>query len=555
MMASSMANHLWQSTAFAAAAWLLTLAFRKNSARMRHWLWFTASVKFLAPFGLLSALGARFGVGKPSLVETQISTAVTQMSEPFASPAYALAAAPTRGISLETVGLAIWAMGGAAIALYWFVRWRRAAAALAATAPLDLGIAVKAFTTRASMEPSVFGIVRPVLLLPEGIAGRLTPEQLRAIIAHELCHVRQRDNLLAAVHTVVEAVFWFHPLVWWIGARLVEERERACDEEVLKQGNDPETYAESILKTCRFCLEAPLAFTTGVTGGDLKRRIEQIMSGGDARSLSRGRKLVLIAAGIAAVAGPIAHGVIHTPLVRAQSLSESGAPKVEVASVKPSKPGQRGFGIIPEAGGKLRTVNTTLKQLLLAGFHLHETQLAGGPDWLDRDHFDILAQAEGHATVSERQLQEMLGSLVIDRFHLKIHREMKQMPFYALTQGKSGAKLKASDKTEGPSIRNRRVITAPGGTMEQLAQLLGWVMGRPVLDRTGLSGRYEYRLEWTPDESNIQGELAPVAPPPGDLNGPSIFVAVQEQLGLKLESGKGPVEILVIDHAEKPSEN
>jgi uncharacterized protein (TIGR03435 family) len=554
MIPSSMANHIWQSTAFAAATWLLTLACKKNSARMRHWLWFTASVKFLVPFGALSAVGARFGVGKPSLVETQISTAVTQMSEPFASPAYALAAAPAPGISLETVALVIWAIGCAAIALHWFFRWRRAAAALATTAPLDLGIGVRAFTTRASVEPSVFGILRPVLLLPEGIAGRLTPEQLRAIIAHELCHVRRRDNLLAAVHTVVEAVFWFHPLVWWIGARLVEERERACDEDVLKLGHDPETYAESILTSCRFHLEAPPAFATGVTGGDLKKRIEQIMNDGAARSLSRSRKLLLTAAGIAAVAAPIVYGVINAPVVRAQSPS-TAAPRAEVASIKPSKPGERGYGIIPEAGGKLRTVNTTLKRLLLASFHLHETQLAGGPDWLDRDHFDIVAQAEGHATLSERQLQDMLGGLVIDRFHLKMHREMKQMPFYALTQGKNGPKLKASDKTEGASIRNRRVITAPGGTMEQLAQLLGWVMGRPVLDRTGLSGRYEYRLEWTPDESNIQGELAPVAPPPGDPNGQSIFVAVQEQLGLKLEAGKGPVEILVIDHAAKPSEN
>jgi uncharacterized protein (TIGR03435 family) len=555
MIYSSIANHLWQSTAFAAATGLLTLAFRKNAARTRHWLWFAASVKFLAPFGMLSAFGARFSVGRPSLVETQISTAVTQMSEPFDPAAYAPVAALTPGISLETVMLAIWAMGCAVIALHWFIRWRRAAALSATTVPLDMGIGVRAFITRTSVEPSVFGIFRPVLLLPEGIAGRLTPEQLRAIVAHELCHIRQRDNLLAAIHTAVEAVFWFHPLVWWIGARLVEERERACDEEVLKLGNDPETYAESILTTCRFHLEAPLAFTTGVTGGDLKKRIEQIMSEGSARSLSRGKRLLLTAAGIAAVAGPIVYGVIDAPLLRAQSPSEEGAPKIEVASIKPSKPGQRGYGIIPEAGGKLRTVNTTLTQLLLAGFHLHKAQLAGGPDWLDRDHFDIVAQAEGRATLSERQLQDMLGSLVTDRFHLKIHREMKQMPFYALMQGKNGSKLKTSDKTEGASIRNRRVITAPGGTMEQLAQLLGWVMGRPVLDRTGLSARYEYRLEWTPDESNIQGELAPVAPPPGDLNGPSIFLAVQEQLGLKLEAGKGPVEILVIDHAEKPSEN
>jgi bla regulator protein blaR1 len=555
MIPSPIANHVWQSTAFAAAAGLLALAFQKNAARTRHWLWFMASVKFLVPFGVLSALGARFGVGRPSLVETQISTAVTQISEPFAPPAYSVAAAPAPGISLETAALTIWAMGCAAILLHWFIRWRRASAALAVTAPLDLGIGIRAFTTRVPVEPSVFGILRPALLLPEGIARRLTPEQLQAIVAHELCHVRQRDNLLAAIHSVVEAVFWFHPLVWWIGARLVEERERACDEEVLKLGNDPETYAESILVTCRFHLETPLAFTTGVTSGDLKRRIEQIMSGGAAQSLTSSRKLLLTAAGIAAVAGPIAYGVIDAPLLRAQSPSEGGVPKVEVATIKPSTPGQRGFAIIPEAGGKVRTQNTTLKQLLLAGFHLHEAQLAGGPDWLDRDRFDIVAQAEGHATLSEWQLGNMFANLVTERFQLKFHRETRQMPYFALTQGKGGSKLKASDKTEGPSIRNRRAITAPGGTMEQLANLLGWVMGRPVLDRTGLGGRYEYHLEWTPDESNIPAEAAPATAVAEDPNGESILVAIQEQLGLKLVAGKGPVEILVIDHAEKPKGN
>ena len=96
-----------------------------------------------------------------------------------------------------------------------------------------------------TLEPSgVFEFFRPVLLLPEGIAERLMREHLAAIVAHELCHVRSRDNLAAAVHMLVEAIFWFHPLVWWIGRRLVDERERACDEEVLRPGSEPEVYAE-----------------------------------------------------------------------------------------------------------------------------------------------------------------------------------------------------------------------------------------------------------------------------------------------------------------------
>src|SRR5678816_2318185 len=124
-----------------------------------------------------------------------------------------------------------------------------------------------------SLEPGVFGIVRPVLLWPRDIETRLDDAQVRAILAHELAHVRRRDNLFAAVHMVVEAIFWFHPLVWWIGSRLVEERELACDEEVLRMGCEPTDYVQGILKVCRFYTESPLPCISGVTGADIKKRL------------------------------------------------------------------------------------------------------------------------------------------------------------------------------------------------------------------------------------------------------------------------------------------
>ena len=157
-------------------------------------------------------------------------------------------------------------------------------------------------SSRALFEPGVFGIFRPVLLLPEGILERLSPLQLQAIIAHELCHVRRRDNLTAAIHMVIESIFWFHPLVWWIGSRLVDERERACDEEVLRQGSEPEVYAEGILNVCRFYVESPISCVSGVTGSDLKKRIEAIMTHRIVRSMGLGRKLILAASCMAAFA-------------------------------------------------------------------------------------------------------------------------------------------------------------------------------------------------------------------------------------------------------------
>jgi TonB family protein len=131
--------------------------------------------------------------------------------------------------------------------------------------------------------------------------------------------VRRRDNLAAAMHMAVEAIFWFHPMVWWLGARLLQERELACDEEVLQLGNSPSIYAESILKTCEFCVGAPLACVSGVTGAELKKRIVRIMTPNLAEKLGRGRKILLASVGVVSVVGPVLFGLWNTPRVRAQS--------------------------------------------------------------------------------------------------------------------------------------------------------------------------------------------------------------------------------------------
>src|SRR5262249_11791149 len=138
------------------------------------------------------------------------------------------------------------------------------------------------------------------------------------VIAHESCHVRRRDNLAVAVHMFVESLFWFHPLVWWIKVRLIDEQERACDEEVLLSGGDAKVYAESILKICRFYLASPLASMSGITGSDLKKRIENIMKCHIGLRLSFTRTALLAIAAGAALVGPIAVGVVHARAGQAQ---------------------------------------------------------------------------------------------------------------------------------------------------------------------------------------------------------------------------------------------
>ena len=320
----TIANHLLQSTVFAVAAGLLTLLLRNNHARTRYWIWLTASIKFLIPFSIFVELGHRLSWSTAPVIAQQpsLQIAIDTIAEPFAPAAVPIhIAAPAPSI-LPTLLLAIWISGSAALLIFWLIRWYRVTATLR--------------TPGARLEPGVFGIVRPVLYLPANIADHLDEAQLKAIVAHEHCHIRNRDNLTAALHSLVEATFWFHPLTWWIGARLIEERERACDEEVVRLGSDPEVYAESILKICKLYLESPLTCVAGISGADLKKRIESIMTNPLLTRLSLTKKALLVAAGALALLTPIAVGILSAPVSRAQQASASALAHFEFADVHSS---------------------------------------------------------------------------------------------------------------------------------------------------------------------------------------------------------------------------
>jgi TonB family protein len=334
---AAIANHLWQSTLFALLAGMATLALRKNPARVRHHLWVAASLKFLVPFSLLMDLGGYLSrLNGSSETQPVFYFVMQKVSQPFSGAAAArglFAASLLRW--LPGIVAVVWLIGFVTVIGLWWVRWRRVRAAIRGAVPVSKGREFEALrrmestgglrkpiafrSSKSTLEPGVFGIVRPLLLWPAGISEHLQDTHLEAILAHEVQHVRRRDNLSASMHMLVEAIFWFHPLVWWLGARLVEECERACDEQVLQLGNQPQIYAESILKTCEFCVPSPLACVSGVTGADLKQRIVRIMTQGSADKLSFLRKLLLATIGIGAVAGPIVLGLMKAPLATAQS--------------------------------------------------------------------------------------------------------------------------------------------------------------------------------------------------------------------------------------------
>jgi beta-lactamase regulating signal transducer with metallopeptidase domain/biotin carboxyl carrier protein len=325
------ANHLWQSTVFAVAAGVLTFVFRKNRAHVRYWLWSGASVKFLVPFTLLMSAGGHLQRARtiPRNVMPAFASTVSLLAEPFPGIS---SAEPMRQSGAEWVFITIagvWACGFAAVACMRLRGWLRIQAALRSSMPLELRAAMPARISPGLLEPGVVGLFRPVLLLPEGIVERLTPGQFEAVLAHELCHARRRDNLTSAIHMAVEAVCWFHPLVWWIGARLLEEREHACDEAVLSLGAAPQEYAEAILNVCKSYIESPLRCVSGVTGSNLKRRMQAILAGRVVRDLNPAKKLALGAAGLLAVTAPIAIGIMHAPATRAQAQQpEAEAPRV-----------------------------------------------------------------------------------------------------------------------------------------------------------------------------------------------------------------------------------
>lgn len=589
----ALADHLWQSTLFGIAAAALTLALRKNSARLRYLIWLAASLKFLLPFSLLAALGGEFAWRHSPAPPTSGLYLIEVAGEPFTRPlpitAPAINAPAPAGTlpHLVPLLLGLWLLGFAAVLLVWMGRWWRISAAIRKSVPLAEGRELSTLRrlenlsgmarpmsillSGASVEPGVFGVIRPVLVWPRSISEHLDDAHLEAVIAHELCHVRRRDNLWAALHMLVEAIFWFHPLVWWIGARLIAERELACDEAVLEFGSQRHTYAESILKVCEFCLSSPLTCVSGVTGSDLKKRMVHIMTDHVVRKLNFTRKLLLWTAACLAIALPIAFGLLSATPGRAES-AVSNAPKFASVSIKPH-PTTAGnimrtkmmMSLNKGSVGAFTADGISARALIQLAYRVQDAQLTGAPDWLNGEKFDISttvdpsleAQLQG-VSEEERGLisQRMLQSLLADQFKLALHQESLELPAYELAVADGGSKLQ---KLDGVSFMHMGMgeLTAHGTPLSLLTDQLSVRLGHPVLDKTGLTGNYAFSLHWTPDADEVarlqRNTLEPAANPLPASSAPPLLTAIQEQLGLTLQPVTTRVQVLVIDHVEQPS--
>lgn len=586
-------NHLWQSTVFAVVAGLLAIALRRNRASVRCGLWLAASVKFLTPFAALAAFGSLLPLRTVApAARGELTIAIEMAGSPFSpagsravmlvNPAQAAARAHSVLAHFVPAALALtWLCGFLACLSLWLVRWARIAKQARRADPVTGGRELEALRrveqthgargpltlriTAGSLEPGVFGIFRPVLLWPAGISAHLDDEQMEAILAHEVAHVRRRDNLTAALNMLVQAVFWFHPLVWWLGARMVDERERACDEEVVTAGSNPEVYADGLLRACRFCVESPLACVAGVTGADLKNRVVRIVTQPPARRLGPAGKLLLGTAAVAAVAVPMACGMMHPVTLDRLTQIRRPLPQFTVISIRRDRSAgtMRLIRFTPEG---LTASNVPLQELMSEAYGVHDAQIEGAPAWARTEGFDVNARIRSgiggaSAGLTPDDRRQMLRRMLADHFALRLHSENRTMPVYFLVVDKGGAKLartkdssRSTSEIERPDKRFFGVrsplpgeLRGSGTPVSVLVRTLAMqpeLGGLPVVDRTGLGKAYDWTLRWSPD-GEPGADIAGLASAPADL-----FAALEQQLGLKLEPGRTQMPILVIDHID-----
>jgi bla regulator protein blaR1 len=601
--AGPLLDHLWQSTWFAAACGLLALALRRHEARLRTTLWSASIVKFLVPSAALAALGDRLNVwSRADVPPTRpgVAFVADALAQPFTQARFAPPSPVPQpsGWATDTVVaivVSIWAVGTVGLIARWIVRWVRLRAVVRRAEPAGSGRELDIFRraqqgdrrlahvslalTDQPLGPGVAGSVWPVVLWPRGMSERLSDEEMASVFAHELCHVRRRDNLVSAGCRAVEALFWFHPAVWVLGRRLQEEREQACDEGVLA-ATPPHVYAEALVKTCQFHLDAPLTCGAGGTPSTFSGRIARILRRGASRRaptwLRRGFATGMLGAfvlpvAIAAFMPPDLVGLGPNRFLQAPEMLVAWAPRTigpaahgderfVSVSVRSSASGRPG-GLQAFPGGRLAGSGVSVEELIRTAYGgakvLRQHQLAGLPDWASSERFDVRARAAAdfvnEPSGEARQFVTMLQHLLADEFGLALHRERRVLPVYALvrTGGPLGPGLRASQldcwrpgEEPVPAIPVhprrwchsqllRKGITE-AASMAWLANVVGvrQRLDRPVIDHTGLVGPYD--ITW--------------APPPA---GAPVTASLEAQLGLTLEPRTEALDVIVVDRVER----
>ena len=576
----TLVHFLWQGVLIAAVYGAARFLARISLPRWRYALAVAAlAAMAVAPVATWFALGASGSAGAVvrNMVSTQAPGSITVVTATPAVVIHSPSLLPWVVLAWLTgaIVFSLRLIGGWTLAmllrsrfvrpapLEWQQRFERLAARVRVSRPVRLLLSGLVQT------PAVIGWLRPVVLVPAGVFAGLPPDQIEALLVHELAHIRRVDYLAGILQSIVEALLFYHPAVWWVSGHIRAEREHCCDDIAVSVTADVVTYARALaaMETSRL---SPVYMAAN--GGSLVRRIARLL--GQQRPVAARTP----AASAAVVCGALA-------VIAAISLSgqTQPRPKFEVASVKPSSE-QRFMAVRPLRGGRL-AATATVRMHIINAFGLAPYQVVGGPAWIDSDRYAIDAKAE-KSDASRADLMLMLQSLLEDRFQLRSHRETRDLPAYALVVSKGGPKLPVPkdvacvDPNSDPGSAPGQPPTVPCGRvkivmdssrvqmigaavpMAELAKMLSGALGRSVIDKTGYTAKFDLHLEFTPDlgTAGLPAGAVPAADPsgapaPADVVNPSIFTAVQEQLGLKLESSKSPVEVLVIDSVAKPTAN
>jgi uncharacterized protein (TIGR03435 family) len=378
-------------------------------------------------------------------------------------------------------------------------------------------------------------------------ADNWSDQAIHRALRHELEHIRRGDWLSLCVSRVVCACYWFHPLVWVAWRRLVLEAERACDDAVL-QREKASAYASLLVAIAERQSDNVLPPLLAMARrGDLSMRVTSLLDPTVRRGRA-GRRIVAVSIAVALMV--IA---VTAPLTMKAQTGRLERLEFEAVSVKRNASGEdeRYFRPTP---GRFYAYNVTPRMLVTYAYGLRDFQIVGAPDWMSEERYNIEATAANGAgwQLQARMLQSLLG----DRFKLTLHREKRDLPVFSLRVAGGGLKISPTSPgrclksdpaaTVAPSDRTktcgymgmgRDTFQATAATMSTAAEGLSMILDRMVLDRTGLPAEFDITLKWN------------------SVEGPSIFTAIQEQLGLRLEADRGPVEVVVIERVEHPSEN
>jgi bla regulator protein BlaR1 len=574
-------NHLWQSTLVAGVAWLACRTVLKtHRPRVRFGVWLAASLKFLIPFAVLINLGHWLGA-RPLLTPAQsqqVYDVIAAGTSGLATTPFRVSAAPQAPTGGEdavfAVFAAVWALGAGVVFFRWFRSCRTICRAVrdAVSAGRFQGLPVLSSRSMRDrrIEPGVFGLWRQRILIPEGLETRLNEAQFQAVLTHEWSHVQRRDNLTAALQMTTEAIFWFYPVVWMVGRKLIEERELACDQAVLERAG-AEDYAEGVLNVCKLYCGSPLRCVAGITGADLRRRVELILRNERPRELGRAGRWVLGAALFVGVAGPAGLGFLTATAAFAQQansfvgLATSADKKFEVATVKVNDQTNPAWHLGPPGRGSISILNRPLRGIIIQSFRTQRNMVVGLPDWTESTNYDIVGKGPD-PNMTNPEVWEMMRSLLIERFHLKYHVENREMPVFALTVLPTGHKLKLGEKGRcAEDIKAGKncgdIIVPPFGSamynmpIGALITGIGARAGRPIVDKTGLTGKYDLNVTWVPDGAKLEEldlQNVPQEYRPEDM---SLFEALEKQLGLKLEAQRAPMPVVVVDNVSQPDPN